>query len=645
MRDNGHSSTSASNDGSVVSAPASDLPPARADDEDDGVERRPRRRRSLVASDARAWLTFAGCVLIVAVLRWAEAVFIPLALALLLTFLLNVPVTYLQRWVRRSIAAGAVVSMTLLAVVLVGWVLAYQVTSLAEGLPAYRQNIRQKVADIRGAGESRWLLRLQSTLDDIQAEMRRGRPASETRPTPVVVAGDAVSSWGLPRWTGTLMAPLGMMAVVFVLVTFMLAEYSALRDRLLAVVGYGYLANTTRAFDEAATRLSRYLAMQLLINTTYGALVVIGLWLIGVPYPMLWGVLGALLRFVPYVGPWIGASAPVLMSLAVFPGWYETLWTVGLMVALELFTNLVLETLLYAGAAGVSQVALLVAIGFWTWLWGPVGLLLGMPITVCLVVMAKHIPALSVFQVLMTDRPALSPDQAYYQRVLAGHTVEASALVREFLKTHPAEEIYDAVLLPALNYARRDRRDRRISAEAEAEIADVTRELLIELAAQPSDADGSDSEPARDATDQPKRLLVMGYPAHGTTGDAALRMLASLCEGLPIQVDVAPARTLVSELVNNVSTGGHQVVCIADLPPHSLSKVRYALTRLRQSCPEVKVLVGRWASEGLSPDVRLQLMEAGAIEVASTLISTRNQLRGLVVSAPNGESEHVRGAA
>jgi hypothetical protein len=321
------------------------------------------------------------------------------------------------------------------------------------------------------------------------------------------------------------------------------------------------------------------------------------------------------------------------------------LWTVGLMVALELFTNLVLETLLYAGAAGVSQVALLVAIGFWTWLWGPVGLLLGMPITVCLVVMAKHIPALSVFQVLMTDRPALSPDQAYYQRVLAGHTVEASALVREFLKTHPAEEIYDAVLLPALNYARRDRRDRRISAEAEAEIADVTRELLIELTAQPGDAEGSDSEPARDATDQPKRLLVMGYPAHGTTGDAALRMLASLCQGLPIEVDVAPARTLVSELVNNVLTGGHQVVCIADLPPHSLSKVRYALTRLRQSCPEVKVLVGRWASEGLSPDVRLQLMEAGAVEVASTLIATRNQLRGLAVSAPNKESEHVRGAA
>jgi predicted PurR-regulated permease PerM len=596
-------------------------------------------------------MVFGGCVLIVAVLRWAEAVFVPVALAILLTFVLNGPVTWLQRWMRRGVAAGIVVTLSLAALVFVGWVLAHQVTSLAEELPEYRENIKTKIADVRGAGESRWMERLQATVKDIQEEMQRGRPRTEAKPTPVVLAADAAaSSWGLPGWTRSLMGPLGLMAVVFVLVTFMLVEYTELRDRLLAVIGYGYLADTTKAFDEAASRLSRYLTVQLLINCTYGALTAIGLWAIGVPYPMLWGVFGGLLRFIPYVGPWIGAGAPILMSLAVFPGWHETLWTVGLMVSLELFTNLVLETLLYAGAAGVSQVALLIAITFWTWLWGPIGLLLGMPLTVCLVVLAKHVPTLSVFRVLMADDPALTPAQSYYQRVLAGHAQEAEALATAYVKAHPDESVYDQVLLPALNYARRDRRDRRISTEAECAVADATRDLIAQLSGpgpgRPAPEDRQDPAAAAARPDVPvtATLRVLGYPAHGVTGEVALRMLAGLCEGLPIQLEVAPSRLLISELVDAVQRGGYQVVCIADLPPHSLSKVRHALGRIRQVFPDVKVLVGRWAPSDFATDERAGLMEAGATEVATTLLGTRNQLRSLLTLTHTAAAP-VRGAA
>jgi predicted PurR-regulated permease PerM len=600
-------------------------------------------------------MVFGGCVLIVAVLRWAEAVFVPVALAILLTFVLNGPVTWLQRWMRRGVAVGIVVTLALAAVVFVGWVLAQQVTSLAEELPEYRDNIKTKIADVRGAGESRWMERLQATVEDIQEEMQRGRSRTETKPTPVVVAADAAaSSWGLPGWTRSLLGPLGVMAVVFVLVTFMLVEYRELRDRLLAVIGYGYLANTTKAFDEAASRLSRYLTVQLLINCTYGALAAIGLWAIGVPYPMLWGVLGGLLRFVPYVGPWIGAGAPILMSLAVFPGWHETLWTVGLMVSLELFTNLVLETLLYAGAAGVSQVALLIAITFWTWLWGPIGLLLGMPLTVCLVVLAKHVPTLSVFRVLMADVPALTPAQSYYQRVLAGHAQEGEALAVAYAKAHPDESVYDDVLLPALNYARRDRRDRRISSDAECAVADATRHLIAEFAQSGLGRAKSDEIPSREThapvADVPvTKLRVLGYPAHGVTGEVALRMLAGLCEGLPIQLDVAPTRLLISELVDTVQRGAYHVVCIADLPPHSLSKARHALGRIRQVLPDVRVVVGRWAPAEFAPDERATLMEAGATEVATSLIGTRNHLRSLLTlapaAAPAAAAAEVRGAA
>jgi predicted PurR-regulated permease PerM len=593
-----------------------------------GDSARPRRRAVLSGAAARAWLTFAGWVLIIAVLRWAQAVAVPIALAVLLTFLLNGPVTFLARYVRRPLATGVIVTFTLACGLVALWSLASQVTGLANELPAYRQNIRAKVADIRGVGESPWLQRLQSTLDDIQNEMRRGRPKDEAKPTPVVVADAATSGWGLPAWGTALFAPMGTMAVVFVFVTFMLLEYASLRDRVLAVVGDGYLANTTKAFDEAASRLSRYLAMQLLVNSIYGTLCGLGLWAIGVPYPFLWGVVGGVLRFVPYVGPWIGASLPIITSVAVFPRWHETLWAIGLMVGLELFTNLVLETVLYAGAAGVSQVALLIAIAFWTWLWGPIGLLLGMPLTVCLVVLAKHTTALSAFRVLMTDAPALSPDQAYYQRLLAGQAGDAASIVEEFLRGQPADEVYDAVLLPALNYARRDRHEKRISSEAEHTIADGTVAVLSDLSPTLDDdvSERSRVEP---------RLRVLGYPAHGATGEAALQLLAHLCRDQPIAMTIAPTRMLVSEMVAMANDEGYQVVCLADLPPHSLSKVRYAISRLRQHAPHVKVLVGRWAPAGFASDLRTMLLEAGATDVATSLVGTRSQLLNLAACAPS----------
>jgi hypothetical protein len=313
------------------------------------------------------------------------------------------------------------------------------------------------------------------------------------------------------------------------------------------------------------------------------------------------------------------------------------------MVALELFTNLVLETLLYAGAAGVSQVALLIAIAFWTWLWGPIGLLLGMPLTVCVVVLAKHVPALNVFRVLMTDAPALTPAQSYYQRVLAGRTREADALALAYVKAHSLESVYEDVLLPALSYARRDRRSRRISIEAEAAVGDATRLLmgtLPEAGVAPIQQDDDDTK-----TEPVTPLRVLGYPA-GPTSDVALRMLAALCEGLPIEVDVAPKRLLVSELLDAVQRGGYQVVCIADLPPHSLSKVRHALGRLRQVTPDVRVVIGRWAPPGFAEDLRLSLMEAGATEVATSLLATRNQLKSLLTLVPAAPTAPpVRGVA
>src|SRR5678815_5638763 len=220
------------------------------------------------------------------------------------------------------------------------------------------------------------------------------------------------------------------------------------------------------------------------VNLIYGAIACGGLLALGVPFPLFWGALGAALRFIPYLGPIAGASGPILMAMAALPGWTRPLEVSALYIALELFTNFVLETVLYAGAAGVSQVALLVAIAFWTWLWGPLGLVLATPLTVCVVVMGKHVPGLEFLGKLMSDTPSLTVEAQYYQRLLAGDQAEASDLIDRFTKTESATNVYDAMLIPALNYAERDRLEDRLSPEEEAAVIDTTRELLDLLSDQ-----------------------------------------------------------------------------------------------------------------------------------------------------------------
>ena len=281
-------------------------------------------------------------------------------------------------------------------------------------------------------------------------------------------------------------------------VVFMLLERRDLRDRLIGLFGHGHLAVTTKAFDEAATRVSRQLLMQSLVNLVYGVAAGVGLYLLGVPYPVLWASLGAALRFIPYVGPVLGAGAPIVVSLAALDGWTRPFEVMALFVVLELFTNLVLETLLYAGAAGVSQVALLTSVAFWTWLWGPLGLLMATPLTVCLVVLGKHVPGLEFVGLLMADTPPLAPEHGYYQRLLARDQGEAADLIDRHIKTEPPRSVYDVLLLPALNYAERDRLEERLSQEEELIVIEATRELLSDAAdsirrAQPTP--GADAPP------------------------------------------------------------------------------------------------------------------------------------------------------
>jgi predicted PurR-regulated permease PerM len=591
----------------------------------------------------KSWVTFAGCVLVVVVLYWAQAVLVPIALAVLLTFVLTPAVGWLERWLGRVPAVLATATLVFIVLGLAGWGLARQMDHLADDLPAYRVNILAKIADVRGAGKGGSVEKLQETIEGIRTDLGQSGEPTGTASRPVMVA-ERVTGFSGVSWLGPIVGPLGTAGLVVAMVIFMLLERRDLRDRLIGLFGHGQLTVTTKAFDEAGTRVSRQLLMQSLVNLVYGIAAGVGLYALGVPYPLVWATLGAALRFIPYIGPVIGAGAPILVSLAALPGWSGPLWVMGLFVVLELFTNLVLETVLYAGAAGVSQVALLVSLAFWTWLWGPLGLLMATPLTVCLVVLGKHVPGLEFVGMLMADTPALAPEYGYYQRLLARDQSEAADLIERHLKTEAPRSVYDALLLPALNYAERDRLEQRLSLDEETAVVEATRELLSDAAesirslqpAEPPAVDPALSEPR-------KPLRVLGYPTNGTADKLALQMLAHLLDDLPIAVEITEGRMLASELLSLVQTRGISIVCLADLPPSPPSKTRYLVKRLHAALPEVRILVGRWGPPALADDSTQLLRDAGATLVASTLVETRTYLGGLVEMAriprPGASSE------
>jgi predicted PurR-regulated permease PerM len=570
----------------------------------------------------RAWIRFAGSILVVAVLYLAQAILVPLALATLLTFLLTPVVVFLQRRLGRVPSVMVVILLVSALLGGIGWGIAGQLRGLAHELPHYRDNIRQRILDVRVSNRGSAVEKVQETVKDIQDAIE-GQPAPSPRrappAAPAPTADKSPELWSYPRAFGSLLDGLVTAGLVAILAIFMLLERQELRNRLIRLTGFGRVGRTTKALDEASSRISRYLLVQSLINGTYGLGVSLGLYLLGVPHALLWGFLGALLRFVPYVGPWIAALAPIALSLGVFPGWVRPLLVVALMIALELFTNLVLETFLYAGAAGVSALGLLVAVTFWTWLWGAPGLLMAIPLTVCLVVFSRHVPGLQFLATLLGDEPALTPDVGYYQRLLAGDRDEAADIVEEHLARGGADTVYDAVILPALNYGRRDADD--LSA---AQLEDVVRGTLaiVDDVTSPPALEAAERSPG--AAANPTRVL--GYPAMGEADEAALLMLRQLLDATRFAVDVGSSKLLSSEVVAMVRAQAYPAVCVVALPPGGLPHARYLCKKLRVAFPDLRILVGRWGPPGLGGEGGETLLAAGADAVGTTLLESRDQL-------------------
>lgn len=576
--------------------------------------------------------TFVLVILVLACLYWARAVLIPVSLAIMLTFLLGPIVNRLQRvGLKRVPSVILVVTLMTFLVVGIGWLVSVQVVALADELPAYQQNVTRKIADLRGAGKDSFLDKVQSFLQQVTREIHKEEQFLDGRekPQPVQIVPDDGSTAFAPYLAVVtpLLEPLGSAGLVIVLLVFTLMNKEDLRNRFIRLVGHGHVTVTTKALDDASQRISRFLMAQLIVNGTFGLAIGVGLFFIGVPHALLWGFLAFVLRYIPYIGNLIAAMFPVALSLLVFDNWTQPLMVIGLHVVLELLSNMVMEPLMFGQSIGVSEAALLVAVAFWTWIWGPMGLVLSTQLTVCLVVLGKYVPYLKFFDVLLGDEPALDTDIGYYQRLLARDQDEAADIAKEQARHLPLEQVCDEMLVPALTYARRDLDNDRLTEDEARFIVRATDEIVEELVLV-----GSPSTPdeAGSAVDDSPRVPILLCPARDETDEVALAMFRQVLDPVICAVETTSSHPLTSEVVALVEEKRPAIVCITSLPPGGLAHTRLLCMRLRARFPDLKIVVGRWGLKSNFEKNRDQLTAAGADLVGASVAESKTQVRQVV---------------
>jgi len=552
-------------------------------------------------------------VAIIAALHFGQDIFIPVAAAVLLSFILAPLVRLLRRiYIPRVPAVLLVVTIAFLVLSGVFGVVVSQIRDLANNLPRYEYNLRSKIRDIDISvpGDSAFMRGIE-TLRQVGEEIERkaaqdeegeassdsAEPASTARsnqgqeqrqePQTVRVLPQPQTAW--ERVQGIvepLFKPLATAGLVLVFVVFMLLKREDLRDRIIRLAGSDDVLRTTAALDDAAFRLSRYLLMHLILNIAYGVPVALGLWLIGVPNPLLWGVLATVLRFIPYAGPFIAAIMPVALAFAVDPGWSMLLMTIGLLIVLEFFSEYVLEPWLYGSSTGLSSIAIIAGAVFWVTLWGPLGLLLATPLTVCLVVLGRHVPQLAFIDVLLGSAPALPSEVKLYQRLLAGDVQELEDLIREMNEDldEPLdlEELSDELLLPVLALAEQDRRRGALSQSQQEMIGSELIEILDELV---EDMDGSVVPEMPTADTSVENGLCLLVAARNRLDEAAAGILCRLLQRRGIPVAVVSPLAVARRALANLERGRVDRFLICYVAPTSLHHPRRMLRRLRAVFP------------------------------------------------------------
>jgi predicted PurR-regulated permease PerM len=613
--------------------------------------------------------------IVIAALYVAREVLIPVTIAVLLSFLLA-PLVKLLRRARlcRTPAVLLAVILALIVIIGIGGAIGTQIASLVSEIPRYSTTIEHKIDAARGFTLGR-VNRLINQLGHqfagasagaapspaAAAPARAGSP--EQQPIPVEVHQPNPTPFELvSRYLSPALSPFATLGIIFVVAIFVLLQQEDLRDRVIRLVGSGDLHGTTVALDDGGRRLSRYFLTQLAINTSFGCIIGTGLFFIGVPHPALWGILSALLRFVPYIGSFLSALFPIALAAAVEPGWSMMIWTIALYVVVETLAGQAVEPMLYGHSTGLSPAAVVIAAIFWSWLWGPIGLVLSTPLTLCLVVLGRHVKRLEFLDVMLGDSPPLTPVESFYQRVLAGDADEAREHAETLLKERSLSTYYDEVALKGLQLAASDAQRGVLHSDQLQRVKDTIDEVVHDLARyedkQPPPAEGDKdvAGPTPEESDLPEHPIpetapqadaiapawrspsaVLCVAGRGPLDEAAAAMLVQLLQKHQIGARPMPYEAVSRAQIGRLDTSGVAMICVSYLeitgnPAH----LRYLLERLKHRLPRAPILVGLWpAEDAVLKDERLR-KELGADYYVSSL----HQLVEICVNAAQAAPAH-----
>ena len=568
--------------------------------------------RSPVSSGVR---NIAILIAVIAVLYLASEILIPLAFAVTLSLILTPATAWLEKLrVGRIPAALLVMLLSMVGAGAIGWVIFTDLVDVANQLPEYRENIHKKLEAIRSPGTGA-VGRAAASVKELGKELsgpaapvvapaasdRAGRrivPSVPSRPLPVQVVEAPANQLRYARDViQPFLRPLGVFGMVLIFSLFLMIGHDDLRDRLFRLVGVSQLNVMTQALNDATRRVSRYLLLQLLVNAVFGALCGMGLFLIGVPYAFLWGAVAAILRIVPYAGSVVAAALPLLLSLAVFDDWMHPLLVFLMFGTLELVTGNWVEPRLYGTHTGVSSLALILTTVFWTVLWGPAGLVLSTPLTVCVVVFGRYVPQFAFLHILLGDEPALGEEARFYQRLLAMDDQEARGVIDRYLSGHSLLQLCDSVVIPALTLAEHDRHKGALDADREAFLFLSVKEMLTEFAERAVKSGFAEVEAAGDGKPAAPGGRILCLAASDEADEVTAAMLALLLERSGcVVITFTPDPGLQQLAV--VQPGGGDIFCISALPPFAFSHARSLSQQLRARFPGIRIVVGVWGFAG-----------------------------------------------
>ncbi|MCU1300821.1 MAG: hypothetical protein JWQ87_1105 [Candidatus Sulfotelmatobacter sp.] len=612
--------------------------------------------------DSSRSLMFIAFVLAIAALYFGRQVLIPLALGLVFSFLLTPFVTQLEKLrLGRGPSVFIVLAFAFALAGTLSWGVAGQLVEVMGHVSDYKYNLDAKIQALH-AQKNGNLSKATATVKELnkelsavpgqiaanQAQNQNREPGSSRPARPIAVQVATPPSnliQNLRQLLGPLAGVLETAVIVIIFTVFMLLNREDLRDRAIRLAGRGRLTVMTQALDDAGQRLSRYLLLQFLVNAAYGLLFGGGLYFIGVPHAFLWGFLAALLRFVPYIGTMAAAAFPILMSIAVFPGWRHASLAFGLFVVLELVISNFVEPTLYGVHTGISSLAILVAAIFWTVLWGPVGLILSTPLTVCLVVLGRYVPQLHFLEVALGDEPVLTPGQRFYQRLLAADQEEAREIAVGHLKDHSLESLYESIIIPALRLAEQDHHMNDLDDDTRRFVLRSTKELIEDLADQMGEGQAPEEATHKRGTRPSAQMneSIACMPSRKGADDLIALMLTQLLQHAGYEARQLKAGA-VEEMLAAGSHHEYDIICVSSLLPSAVGQTRTLCRRLQANNPGIKIIVGLWDFEGGTDKAKERLGASCPGVATATLSDALEQIRQIANSeiATGEVAQHQR---